>query len=147
MRVGDFCGNDFVIGTGPEMSVRAAARRMAEEGVGSLIVIDRSGVLAGVITDRDITVRVVARGLDPSRTTVSEAMSSPPVTISNTAEVSEAIQLMRGASVRRLPVLDRHGKAVGVVSFDDLFIHSSRALANLADMIDSERRPIRQNNE
>jgi CBS domain-containing protein len=140
MRLDDLCGNDFVIGTGPEMTVRAAAERMADEGVGCLIVIDRAGALSGVITDRDIVVRVVSEGMDPATTTVGEVMSEPPVTISHTAGIDEAARLMRETGVRRLPMIDRHGKPVGVVSLDDLLAAVSSSFHDLAEVVNTVRR-------
>lgn len=144
MRIGDLCGKDFVIGTGPEMTIRRAAERMAEEGVGCLVVVERSGSLAGVITDRDIVVRVLAEGLNPDTTSVADAMSEPPVTISHNAEMEEAARLMRETGVRRLPVIDRHGKAIGVVSLDDLLTAVSSGLRDLSEVVNSARRDSRE---
>ncbi|MBI3818806.1 MAG: CBS domain-containing protein [Planctomycetes bacterium] len=144
MKISDLCGQDFVIGTGPEMTIRAAAERMAEEGVGCLVVVERTGAVAGVITDRDIVVRVVAEGQNPDSTRVADAMSEPPVTISHTANVEEAASLMRETGVRRLPVIDRHGKAVAVVSLDDLLIAASTEIHDLAEVVNSARRTTRE---
>src|SRR4030095_5747148 len=106
MHVGDISGSDFVIGIGPEMSVAYAATRMADEGVGCLVVIDRKGDLVGIVTDRDLMVRVIARNLDPAKTTASTAMTPDPITISASAEIEEAARVMREGGVRRLPVLN-----------------------------------------
>ena len=135
MKIGDLCKQDFVIGTGPEMSIREAASRMAEESVGCLIVTDRTGTLAGIITDRDIMTRVVAKGLDPKKVSVGEAMSHPVVTVSHKTDVEDAAHLLRKHEIRRLPVLDQHGKVLGVVSFDDLLGAATAELCDLAGVV------------
>lgn len=140
MRVSDLCGKDFLIGTGPEMTLRAAAVRMTEEGVGCLIVIDRSGVLIGILTDRDIVVRAVAFGLDPDETRVADAMSSPAVTVSCTAEVEDAARLMREFGIRRLPVVESHGKAIGIISMDDVVRVLAATLRDVSNAADVARR-------
>ena len=143
MRIGDLCKQDFVIGTGPEMSIREAAERMTEESVGCLIVTDRTGILAGIITDRDIMTRVVATGLDPKKVSVGEAMSHPVVTISHKSEVEEAAHKLREHEIRRLPVLDQHGKVLGVVSFDDILGAATAELCDLAGVVSAACRATR----
>lgn len=139
MKVSDLCRQDFVIGTGPEMTVRDAAARMAEDGVGSLIVVDHSGALVGIITDRDIVVRCTAQGLSPEKVAVEEAMSKPVVTISHKADLEDAARLMRRHEIRRLPVLDQHGKVLGMLSFDELLAKSAEVLTELAAIVNAAR--------
>ena len=95
-----------------------AARAMRDEGVGDVIVVDRN-CICGILTDRDITVRGVALGRDPSQIRVRDICSRSVATLEPSQTVEEAVRLMREASVRRLPVVD-DGRPVGIVSFSDL---------------------------
>ena len=103
-------------------TVLNASRLMKKYNVGSIPVIDESSQVVGIITDRDIVVRVFADIL-PMNTKVSEVMTHPVHTIIETAEVGEAISLMADKQVRRLPVVDNNSKLVGMISLGDLAIH------------------------
>ncbi|MFN0205294.1 MAG: CBS domain-containing protein [Planctomycetota bacterium] len=140
MRVSDLCDKGFLIGTGPDVTLRAAALRMAEEGVGCLIVVDRSGSMTGIITDRDIVTRAVALGLDPDVTLVSDAMSCAPITVESTADIEDAAQLMREFGIRRLPVVEAHGKAIGIVTMEDILRVVASSLRELSNAVDVVRR-------
>src|SRR5205085_429631 len=98
--------------------VAAAARVMLDEDVGAVPVIDE-GAVAGMITDRDIAVKVVAAGLDPQTAAVSEYMSTHVVTGRPEMSVQEAARLMGREQIRRLPVVDQN-RLVGIVSLGDL---------------------------
>src|SRR5918912_2488880 len=82
-------------------TVVEAAREMRDGDVGSVVVVD-DGRVTGILTDRDIAVRVVAEGLDPTTTKVSEAATSPPVTLTVDQSVDDAIALVREKDVRRI---------------------------------------------
>lgn len=98
--------------------IRDAAKVLERADIGSVLVVD-GGQVRGILTDRDIALRVVAGGLDPSRARVAEAMTDSPETIEPTASVQEAVSLMRQHDVRRLPVVEG-GRAVGIVALADL---------------------------
>ena len=98
--------------------VAEAARLMRDEDVGSLPVVQGDRVI-GVLTDRDIVVRVVAAGLDPQTVPVSEASSDRPVTVEPSTDLDEALQLMAAHQVRRLPVVES-GRLVGVIAQADV---------------------------
>lgn len=100
-------------------TLQAAAAKMAEINVGSLPVL-REGRLAGIVTDRDIVVRAVARGAAPG-TAVGDAMSDGVVTLSPDMSVDEAARLMSDKQIRRLYVVDEN-RLVGVVSLGDLAV-------------------------
>lgn len=101
-------------------SVVVAARRMKEAAVGSMIVMDGER-LQGIVTDRDIAMRVVAEGSDPAQTRVQEITSDNPVTLEPNSSVDDAIQVMSDRAIRRLPVVEG-GRPVGIVSLGDLAI-------------------------
>jgi CBS domain-containing protein len=113
-------------------TVAEAAREMRDGDVGSVVVIE-NGAVAGIVTDRDIAVRVVAEGLDPDATRVSEVATMRPVTLTVDQSVDDAIRLVREQNVRRIIVL-QDGRPAGIVSLGDLAIErdTDSALADIA---------------
>jgi CBS domain-containing protein len=103
----------------PDMPVREAAQRMRSMDVGSLPVCDGRRLL-GMVTDRDITIRITAEGLDPSRTPVTEAMTPDVAYVFEDQDVREAARVMRDRQIRRLPVLSRDRQLVGIVALGDV---------------------------
>ena len=112
-------------------TVREAASTLEREEIGSVIAVEGEQV-RGIVTDRDIALRVVAAGREPATTKVSEVMTATPAVIDPAASVHEAVDLMRQHDVRRLPVVEA-GRAVGVVAIGDLST-SSDASGLLADI-------------
>ncbi|MEB3851183.1 MAG: CBS domain-containing protein, partial [Desulfurococcales archaeon] len=105
----------------PDSTVEEAVRVMAERNIGLILVVDDEGNLVGVFSERDVIRRVLARGLDPAKTRLSEVMTPNPKSIDPEATVEEALRLMARLGVRHLPVVDREsGKLVGVVSVKDI---------------------------
>jgi CBS domain-containing protein len=102
----------------PDDTVVDAARMMRDENVGSLPVVD-SDRLIGMVTDRDVSVRVVAEGRDPGEVSVQEIASRNPVTAEATSDLNEALQLMARHQVRRLPVTEE-GRLVGIIAQADV---------------------------
>jgi len=121
----------------PTASCQEAARKMRDTGVGSLVVVEGNRPL-GMVTDRDLVLRVIARGLDPATTHVREAMSRLPIFVSHRREVSEVLELMREHSVRRVPVVDENHELIGVVALDDVIVALATGLAGVADTIRKE---------
>ena len=103
-----------------DRTVTSAARLMEAENVGDVIVTERNAI-RGVVTDRDITVRAVARGLDPKETPLSEICSDDPVTVDSSMSLKKAAEMMREHSIRRLPVVEA-GALVGIVSLGDVAV-------------------------
>src|SRR5215210_7428900 len=103
----------------PSTPVVEAARIMKSQDVGPVPVC-QDGRLVGVVTDRDIVLRVVAEGKDPQSTTVSEVASDNLVTIDPQQNLDEALRLMAQHQVRRLPVVEEDGKLVGIVAQADV---------------------------
>lgn len=102
----------------PSTKVGEAARQMRDANVGSLPVVDRQE-LVGIITDRDITIRVVADGINADEVLVKDVMTADPVTVSPDQTVDEASAVMSKHQVRRLPVVDG-GKLVGILALGDV---------------------------
>ena len=100
-------------------SVAYAAKMMREEDVGLAPIVE-ADKLVGMLTDRDITIRVVAEGKDPEQVKVSDVASSQVVTVSPQQDLDEALRMMAKHQVRRLPVVEDDGKLVGVVAQADI---------------------------
>ncbi|MHB9286884.1 CBS domain-containing protein [Halobacteriales archaeon Cl-PHB] len=101
----------------PEATARAAAGRLVEEGIGSLVVCE-DGEPVGIVTEVDVA-ELVSAGRDPEATTVREFMTSPLITTSASASIEEAAQTMLDQDIKRLPVVDG-GDVVGIVTTTDL---------------------------
>ncbi len=104
----------------PDEPVIAAVLRMAELGIGALPVVDESGRLVGIFTERDLLVRVVAKRLDPEKVLVGTVMTPNPVTIGPNEPVEEALRIMNKIRARHLPVVDENGRLIGIVSIRDI---------------------------
>jgi CBS domain-containing protein len=109
--------------THPDATVREAAVRMQSLDVGSLPVCENDR-LVGMVTDRDVTVRTTAAGADPNDARVRDAMTPGVHFCFDDQDVAEAAQLMKDNQVRRLPVLDRNKRMVGIVSLGDLAVET-----------------------
>ena len=103
----------------PDGNVVEAARIMKQEDAG-VVPVTENGRLTGMVTDRDIAIRVVAEGKDPQSTTVREVASTDLVTIDPQQDLDEALRLMAKHKVRRLPVVEEDGRLVGVVAQADV---------------------------
>jgi CBS domain-containing protein len=103
----------------PETPVREAAQRMRSMDVGSLPVCDGRHLL-GMVTDRDITIRITAEGRDPANTPVQAAMTPDVAYVFEDQDVTEAARIMQDRQIRRLPVLSRDKQLVGIVALGDV---------------------------
>jgi CBS domain-containing protein len=103
----------------PQTTVREAARLLAQRRIGAAMVLSE-GRLVGIFSERDLTHRVVAQGLDPDSTRVATVMTANPVTIGPRDHANDALELMRTHGFRHLPVVEG-GRAVGMVSVRDLY--------------------------
>jgi CBS domain-containing protein len=101
-------------------SVHSAAERMHARQVGTLVVVDKEQRPLGLVTDRDLVVRVMVESQDPAKTCLWEVMSQLPRTVSEETSIEEALGVMRSGPYRRLPVVNAQGHLVGIVSVDDV---------------------------
>jgi CBS domain-containing protein len=108
----------------PDDTLQEAARRMKDLDVGPLPVCGDNDRLVGMLTDRDIVVRAVAEGLDPRTAKVREAMTEGVTYCFEDDEVAEAARLMKEKQIRRLVVLNRDKRLVGIVSLGDLAVET-----------------------
>jgi CBS domain-containing protein len=104
----------------PQTTVREAAQLMEEEDVGSLPVVDQGARLIGIVTDRDVALRVVGGGLDSTRTVVGDVASRDVVALSPDHDVADALTLMAQEQVRRIPIVVREHELVGMLTQADI---------------------------
>jgi CBS domain-containing protein/uncharacterized protein (DUF2267 family) len=113
-----------------------AARAIENNNIGAVVVQDK-GAVVGIVTDRDLAVRVVGRGLDPKTTPLADVMTTPVVTLSPRDSQSDAIRLMQERNVRRIPLVEGN-RFVGVVTLDDLLLDEAAPLDQLATIVQAQ---------
>ncbi len=118
------------------MSAADAAGMMANYDVGSIPVLDEHGALAGIVTDRDIVIRVVANRDDPAQVTLGEIASQSTIEVTPDTDIADANQMMADHKVRRLPVT-KDGSLVGMVSLGDiaLALSSKRTVGETLEQV------------
>lgn len=118
----------------PEATIKEVAGVMASKNVGSLIVV-KDGSPAGIITDRDIVVRVVNKGLDPSTIRVQDVMTIDPICLNEDLGIFEALEIVKEKGVRRYPVINREGKVVGILSLDDIVYLIGKEMCDVTQIL------------
>ncbi len=141
MSIGELCNRNVVIAH-KEENVLEAARLMRHYHVGDVVVLEDNNrkLPVGILTDRDIVIELVAEQVDPESVSVGDVMSSPLLTVSESDELLNTIELMRGKGVRRAPVVDKEGELVGIITLDDLLDILAEALNDLVLLTGRERR-------
>jgi CBS domain-containing protein len=124
MKISEILTPDPICVT-PETTLAQAAQKMKTLDVGMLPICENDR-LVGTITDRDITVRAVAVGYNPNTSTVREAMTREMIYCFDDEDIAEAALLMESRLVRRLPVINRDKRLVGIVSLGDLAVRTHR---------------------
>jgi CBS domain-containing protein len=120
-------------------TVTNVARRMAARGVGTLVVLDDRERPLGLITDRDLAVRVLAETRDPATTPVEAVMTREPKTVTEDTPIEDALALMKSGGFRRLPVIDRSGKMIGMFSLTDVLALSAEEFTMIGGILERER--------
>lgn len=134
MNIGEICTIQTITCTRDE-TVQGAALLMRKHHVGDLIVVDQldgEAVPAGILTDRDIVISVIALGLDPAGLQVGDIMSDDLLTCREDDDVYATIEHMRLRGIRRVPVVNRAGGLVGIVSADDLLEFLAEEMGDLS---------------
>jgi CBS domain-containing protein len=131
----------------PADSIQQAAQLMKTEDVGSLPVVESRATqaLAGIITDRDIVVKVVAEGRPAQSASVRDAMTQNPVTVREEDDVNRALSAMADRKVRRIPVVDSDGRLCGIIAQADIAtrLHQDKTTGDLVEAI-SEPQTVRK---
>ena len=143
MRVSEVMTRDAEC-IGPDSTLQQAAEKMKSLDVGSLPVCDNDR-LAGMLTDRDITVRSVSDGQDPRTDRVRDAMTPKVIYCSEDQDIAEAAKLMKENQIRRLPVLNRDKRLVGIVSLGDLAVetHDEQLAGSTLEAVSEPSQPNR----
>ncbi|MFB6218768.1 MAG: CBS domain-containing protein [Halobacteriaceae archaeon] len=118
----------------PDDPVAEIATRMADGGVGSVVVTEDHRPV-GIVTDRDLAVRVLAAGADPDGLCAGDVMTADPATARSTAGVLELAAAICEAGVRRMPIVDDGDHIVGIVTLDDLLLLFVEELDELSEVI------------
>ncbi len=138
MLVRDYC-NMNVICCEPDAPIAEVAALMRRHHVGDVIVLDSQQeglrIPIGVVTDRDILVETIALDIDAKLFTASDLMTTPVTTVQEDAGLNEALAIMRGKRVRRLPVVNRAGSLFGIITSDDLLNLIAAELAMIAGLV------------
>lgn len=138
MSVREYC-NLNVICCEADTPVAEVAMLMRKHHVGDVVVVDHEGegarIPIGIITDRDILIETIALDIEARLFTASDLMTSPVTTVQEDASVSEALGIMRGKRIRRLPVVTRAGTLFGMVTLDDFVNLLSAELSMIAGLM------------
>jgi CBS domain-containing protein len=138
MSVGRICTREVEVAASDE-TVQVAAERMKSHNVGTLVVVDDANCPVGLVTDRDLAMRVVAEGLDPAVVTVETVMSASPESVLEDTPIESAIGIMRRSTHRRLPVVDDKEKLIGLLSLDDILNDLSEEFEEIGELVRKER--------
>jgi CBS domain-containing protein len=115
----------------PQTGLQEVAQMMIDHDCGEIPVVDdhETRLPIGVVTDRDITCRTVARGLNPLDLTVADCMSKPCVTVTPDMSLEECSRIMAENQIRRVPVVDAGGACCGIVALADIALHATNSVA------------------
>jgi CBS domain-containing protein len=133
MSLENFCRKP-VVKISPEKNVAEACRAMEENNIGCLIAED-NGKLCGIITDRDIALKVAGALRDPQKTKVKDIMTSDPIRISVDKDLRHLTSLMHAFHVRRVPIVNGHDTIVGIITLDDIIALIANEMSEIGKAI------------
>ena len=134
MTIARICVRDVDHAVAKETACQVAVR-MRQRAVGTLVILNADRQPIGIITDRDLMERVVAEARDATNTLVGDIMTRDPMTIAEDDPIQVALPRMRRGGFRRLPVVDREGSLVGLVSMDDILMLVSEEMAQIGQLV------------
>lgn len=137
MSVGRICVRE-VDTAEPHETVAVVAQRMHQRAVGTLVVVNQASQVIGIVTDRDLVSRVLARALNPTQTVLREVMTIAPKTVSEDTSIESALLIMRSGRFRRVPVVDDQNRLVGLVTLDDVLMLLGEEFAQIGRLIKRE---------
>ena len=142
MPTSEICNREVVI-VQRHNTILEAAQLMRQHHVGDVVVVEERGgvrVPVGIVTDRDLVVEIMAPAIDQTVITVGDIMVTELATVKENAGLSETIEYMRAKGVRRVPVVDRGGGLVGILTLDDLLELLAEELLALAKLVRHEQK-------
>ena len=122
-----------VLSLGPAASVHDAACAMTRANCGSVLIIDNAGTMLGILTERDLMTRVLAKGLDANTTAVTQVMTRNPQCVGPEVKVADAVLIMIERGFRHLPVVEPGGRVIGVFSARDALPREVNTAVDLAE--------------
>ena len=134
MSVGVICVRSVQVAS-PEETVRAVTARMADAGVGTVVVLGQDRKPVGILTDRDIALRCVAQRRDPDTTEVGSVMSVPVTCVHESTPIETALARMVGVHARRLAVVDDDERLVGILALDDVLELLAEELTSVGKLL------------
>jgi CBS domain-containing protein len=137
MSVGQICVRE-VDTAEPEESVAVVAQRMHQRAVGTLVVVNNASQVVGIVTDRDLVSRVLAAGRNPLETTVRDVMTMAPKTVSEDTPIQSALLTMRTGRFRRLPVVGRANRLLGLLTLDDVLMLLAEEITQIGRLLKRE---------
>jgi len=137
MSVGRICSREIDIAEANE-TARDAARRMHQRGVGTLVVLNEERQPTGLVTDRDLVLRVLAPARDPETTRVREIMTADPKVLREDSPIEGALGLMRAGSFRRVPIVDAAGRLVGILTLDDVLSLLAEEFGHIGGLLERQ---------
>lgn len=140
MSIGSLC-NRTVICVNTGTTIADVAKEMEDKNVGSIVVVDNQKP-CGLVTDRDIIIRIINKGKDPKQTVVDDVMSELVLCLEEDMGLYQALEMLKGKSVRRYPVIDKNGDLKGIITLDDIIFLLGKELYDVASIIQSERARI-----
>jgi CBS domain-containing protein len=149
MAIESVC-NKNIISLSKDASVWEAAKKMADQNVGCIVIVEASGNAkkpVGLITDRDLAIKVLAENKTAGDTKVSEIMNTDLCLLSASSGINEAIQNLEQKGVRRAPVLDQEQNLCGVVSLDDLLVMLATEFDHLSALIQKQGGSVYQSSQ
>lgn len=126
-----------VVSLSPQASVREAACVMTKANCGSVLITNNAGAMLGILTERDLMTRVLARALDAASTPVSEVMTHNPLFVVPEMAVSDAVLILLERGFRHLPIVSADGQILGVFSIRDALPREIDSAVSLAEFRDS----------
>ena len=120
MRISDICSRSVAC-VGIHTTAREAAWKMSEVHTGTLVITAQNGVPIGILTDRDLVLKVLAKGAAAEAVVVGDVMTKEAITCNADEDIFDAVQSMRRHGVRRLPVVDPELGVIGLLSADDIY--------------------------
>lgn len=138
MSIAQTC-NRNVIFIDANANISEVAEMMREKHVGSIIVVDQAGKPIGIITDRDLVIEILAKEVPPDSVILKDIMTTDPVVIKESEDISDALDKMRHKAVRRAPVVDDEGLLSGIISVDDILTELGAEINDIIALINQSR--------
>ncbi len=141
------CCREQVVAVSPDTPAVEVARIMGEKNVGSVVVVTGDNRPAGILTDRDLAVRVMAQEKNPGEVRARDILTRDVITFQDSMGIYEAIRKMTAEGIRRMPIIDEGGKLIGIVTMDDIIRMLGEEMAAIAQNIEKQSPSMQKEKE